>query len=283
MHINVKDLENEKNYQEKVLLKLLLDKEKLPEGSLCYKKIKGKNYIYCQTLKSKRGRPGQAKNGKRKEGKRGVVTSKCIKKNEMEIAENIKRYQFAKRSIPILRQNIKAMDRFLMKYVAYNPGEILESMPEVYRGVAFRNTFSLETDEATRWSDMEEDTYDKYTFDLKHTTTKGRLVRSKSEAIIAELLETNGITFKYETKITVNGKNYYPDFAILRKEDNEILYWEHFGLMNNEEYVQKMFRKIADYQQVGILLWDNLVITTESEDGNIDVRTIDRIIKKFML
>lgn len=35
--------------------------------------------------------------------------------------------------------------------------------------------------------------------------------------------------FRYEAKLAINGKVYYPDFMILC-DDGRILIWEHFGL-----------------------------------------------------
>jgi hypothetical protein len=50
---------------------------------------------------------------------------------------------------------------------------------------------------------------------LIHRTSRGELVRSKSEVIIANLLHTLGITYAYEQSFTgQDGSVRYPDFTI---------------------------------------------------------------------
>ena len=48
--------------------------------------------------------------------------------------------------------------------------------------------------------------------DLIHNTFSGLKVRSKSEEIIANILFTNHIPFRYEAPLTLNGATMYPDF-----------------------------------------------------------------------
>ena len=44
--------------------------------------------------------------------------------------------------------------------------------------------------------------------------TQGRMLRSKSEAIIDRMLYKNGILFRYEEKLILKGITIYPDFVI---------------------------------------------------------------------
>ena len=68
---------------------------------------------------------------------------------------------------------------------------------------------------------------------LIYQTKSGILVRSKSERMIADFLSEHGIPFRYEAKLLIDGKAYYPDFMILCEDDTLIL-WEHFGLMSQD-------------------------------------------------
>jgi hypothetical protein len=52
-----------------------------------------------------------------------------------------------------------------------------------------------------------------YQENRKHETKSGKMVRSKSEVIIADSLFDNELMFKYEPKIVICGKILYPDFG----------------------------------------------------------------------
>lgn len=118
-----------------------------------------------------------------------------------------------------------------------------------------------------------------YTDNLKYVTTMGVVVRSKSELSIANWLEKKGIPYRYEQKMYFNGKVYYPDF-IIKKPNGELLIWEHFGLTDDKEYVEKAIEKIGDYHKAGYRQNKNLIVTCEE-----DIKTpedIDRIIKRYI-
>ncbi|WGL59961.1 hypothetical protein QEJ31_15620 [Pigmentibacter sp. JX0631] len=78
-------------------------------------------------------------------------------------------------------------------------------------------------------------------------TSFGLKVRSKSEVFIAEKLKENNILFTYEKPLSADGKTYYPDFTIyIGKRE---LYWEHFGLMNDDIYAKKTEIKMKWYNK----------------------------------
>ena len=112
-------------------------------------------------------------------------------------------------------------------------------------------------------------------------TRKGERVRSKSEMIIADRLLANGIPYKYECPIMVNGKIIHPDFTILRISDRKILYLEHCGKADDSDYAEKrIVRRINDYGQAGIIQGDNLFLTFESSKTPFDVRVLDQMINR---
>lgn len=68
-----------------------------------------------------------------------------------------------------------------------------------------------------------------------YQTLAGTMVRSKSEVIIANMLSERGIPFKYEVQLLApDGTFYLPDFTILW--NGERWFWEHWGLMDSEDY-----------------------------------------------
>lgn len=81
----------------------------------------------------------------------------------------------------------------------------------------------------------------------------------------------------------MGGRAVYPDFVIRRKRDGKIILWEHFGLIHNEEYRQGMFRKLIGYHEAGYNIWDNLIVSFESENGSINVDSIEKMISLYLL
>lgn len=70
-----------------------------------------------------------------------------------------------------------------------------------------------------------------------YDTKRGDMVRSKSEAIIADMLLDLGIPYHYEKPIRLKGgAKRYPDFTLLKVAAREEVYLEHFGLLDDEDY-----------------------------------------------
>ncbi len=112
---------------------------------------------------------------------------------------------------------------------------------------------------------------------------KGTFYRSKSETLIAAILSSYELIFKYEAAYEAGGFRHYPDFLVERPRDKKLFLWEHFGMIADEEYNKKMFFTLQDYHKAGVNLWDNLIITFDQPDGSIDTDYIDRIIKLYLL
>ena len=97
-----------------------------------------------------------------------------------------------------------------------------------------------------------------------YQTKSGIKVRSKSERGLADFFTEHGVVFRYEAKLIINGKVYYPDFMILC-DDGRILIWEHFGLMDKEEYFIGACRKLEQYRKAGYVQHSNLICTYEED------------------
>ena len=111
-------------------------------------------------------------------------------------------------------------------------------------------------------------------------TLKGERVRSKSEMMIADALNKRGIPYRYEYPIFIKGYGwFYPDFTTLKLRNRKEKIWEHFGLMDEPEYVDNAIRKINGYEQNGIFLGENLIVTFETKNHPLSQREIERIIQ----
>ena len=117
-----------------------------------------------------------------------------------------------------------------------------------------------------------------------YDTKNGEKVRSKSEAILADLFLELGIPYHYEQALTLKDKTVrYPDFTLLKKATREVIYLEHFGLLDDEEYRHKCLEKLDEYRHNGIYPGKNLLITYESEEFPLDIKGIRKMIKELFL
>ncbi len=89
---------------------------------------------------------------------------------------------------------------------------------------------------------------------LIHTTTRGDVVRSKSEALIAELLHARKVEYAYERKLTFDDGSFrYPDFTIEDDDLGRTIYWEHLGMLNDSVYAKRWEKKRGWYSDHGVV------------------------------
>jgi hypothetical protein len=87
---------------------------------------------------------------------------------------------------------------------------------------------------------------------LVYLTDNGELVRSKSEWIIAAKLKGAGIKYQYEQPLILDGVERYPDFTIRDEDAGTVWYWEHNGMLDDDEYRARWKRKEAAYLKAKI-------------------------------
>lgn len=114
-------------------------------------------------------------------------------------------------------------------------------------------------------------------------TNKGMRVRSKSEKTIADYFDQHGIPYKYECPLYLEGYGIiYPDFTIMSAKSGKVIYWEHFGKMDDPGYARKTVKKIDLYEKNGLFQGLRLIMTYETEHTVLNVRTIERLVKQYL-
>ena len=123
-----------------------------------------------------------------------------------------------------------------------------------------------------------------YMEDMKiYDTRRGEKVRSKSEAILADILYGLGIPYHYEKPLYLgSGKVRYPDFTLLKIKSREEIYLEHFGMLDDDEYREKSLLKLDEYRKHGIYVGKNLIFTYETEKSPLDIKGIEKMLKEVM-
>jgi ATP-dependent exoDNAse (exonuclease V) alpha subunit len=128
---------------------------------------------------------------------------------------------------------------------------------------------------------------------LIHQASDGKMLRSKSELLIYQRLTDKKLEPLYEKKLEIKDVVKLPDFTIENEETGETFYWEHCGMLYDNDYKQRWEEKYEWYRQNDILPFQEgggsrgtLIITEdkpyEIEDGSvrgaISVKEIDNII-----
>jgi len=118
-----------------------------------------------------------------------------------------------------------------------------------------------------------------------YTTLNGEKVRSKSEVIIADRFKHFGVLYCYEppTKMCEDfNEIWHPDFLCLNKRTGETYYWEHFGKMDDPQYLDGFHTRMERYAEAGIILGKNLIVTTETSKHPLNTEYLDLLINKYL-
>lgn len=142
---------------------------------------------------------------------------------------------------------------------------------------SFRET--LDTDP---WASEEYEHFSLRQSGKQHVTSRGLMVRSKAEVLIAEKLYEHNIPFRYEQALHIGDTILGPDFTI-KRSDGKLFYWEHEGLTNSPEYLRHQIWKSQLYAKQNIVPWDNLIVTYDTEQGYANVRIVESEIKNRLL
>ena len=124
-----------------------------------------------------------------------------------------------------------------------------------------------------------------YEEDLVHRAKDGRMFRSKSEVIIANMLIDNGLDdFLYEEKLPIGDTYKLPDFTFKDAATGTLIIWEHCGMMADPVYRERWENKKRLYELNGYSEENgNLVVTEDLPNGGIDTQVIQEKIDEYLL
>lgn len=204
-----------------------------------------------------------------------------MKKSEESLAKDIAQRCYDERVIKCAEKRIKAIDTFLKDYNETSLGDIYQKTNPFRRDLIFAPILS-DDEFIKQWQGVE---YKGKFFDNDDNeiiTERGERVRSKSEKIIADKLYALGIPYRYEYPLTLKGNvEIYPDFTILRMPSRKEVYLEHFGMMDDENYVNNTIYKLSTYERNGIYLGVNLFITYETSKKILNTKMLDEFFKEL--
>ena len=263
----IKETQSQLEFHKRLSEQFRVASESLPGMSLICRHINGKPRYYCR--------------------KRGSSRQHYLGTNNPVLLQQLMMKRVASRALPAVEKNIRVLETLLFHF---------KCMEDHYNGIFPENDESSAAS-ATAVSSPSagtgEDTFrsgsaaENHPEELKHLTSFGLWVRSKSEAIIAELLYSLHIPFYYEKPLRIRGINgqwrtVYPDFTF-RLPDGREIYLEHLGMMNDAQYREKVYQKLTDYFANSIYPPHNLILTMDGPDGELDIASIHNLLQALIL
>ena len=193
--------------------------------------------------------------------------------------EALKLRRQIKAALPLVNRKVKLLESFLKKDFIYDPLDI--ELPEQYLDI--NPALFLPSDvNPGEWAKASYQKGRFYKNDIKHYTEGGIVTRSKSEAMIGTELERRGLIFRYEPALRVGNETKYPDFVIIHPVTRRLIYWEHFGKVDDADYIKKNLRRMNLYSRNGIYLGINFVMTFETRDEPLTIKAINDKIDEIL-
>ncbi len=213
---------------------------------------------------------------------------------------------YLRKELALVEKNVRTIQRARSSYFDYTPDDVLKLVPERFQGMPETHfllglkgsthgglggladgalaghsdaTSGGGLSELEAWARAPYQKSDYMPEGREHTTSRGLKVRSKSEAAICEALYKFEVPFRYEEELVVGRHKYAPDFVVRSRKTGKLFYWEHCGLTSSKDYMDRHYRKMQDYEEFGIVPWDNLIVTYDGEGGTLNLAWIEAIIK----
>lgn len=209
---------------------------------------------------------------------------KYIKKSSITIAKDIAQYEYDRKLIDRLEQQIGLLEK--VKETCGNES-LLNIQTSLHPGKQVLLSKAMLTDEEykERWLAF---FYEQKKFfendNSQYYTARNERVRSKSEIMIADALVRYGIPYRYEFPVKLLGYGtVHPDFYCLNVRTRKEFAWEHFGIMSDYTYANENVRKIDKYLLNGFLPGVNFIMTFETDQNPLNTKTVNKIIEEYLL
>ena len=233
---------------------------KYPPGTLQFH-FNGYNYSWRISYKD---RPRHSLSKKKRKYARKMAAKLAI---EMEIGE--------------LKKEREACRKYL-EYCEKKTGEDKIWHNEDFMSLLHEELGFLAAD-GEKWQKEEFEQCPKYPERKIYYTLRGDKVRSKAEALIANILYTLKIPYRYEQAHVIGGRKLYPDFSVLNVRTGQIFIIEFFGMMHDSQYACDAGRKVDRYFSNGYVPGENILFFYESDRQPLDLGRIESDIRKYLL
>lgn len=221
-----------------------------------------------------------------------------IKQSNVKLIKTLMQKSYVIELRKTIEKELKAIESFLAHFPEVSPEELYDRLnkerqqfviPELESDKLFMRHWEEEKYESLREAEKlgvvtrsSAAVYDGEDGDSipvsENITDRGEIVRSKSECLIANMLNKNGIPYKYEKPLWLGGTQIYPDFTILDVRNRREIYLEHFGRLDDEDYLERNIRKLNRYASEGYYLGDRLLVTMETRAQPLNLPAAEKMV-----
>lgn len=214
-----------------------------------------------------------------KKDKKGIH---YIKAEDMEMARNNVQLEYDMKVLKAAEKEYKIIEGVLRLYNDEVIEDIYESMPKGKKQLVAPVKITDE-EYISLWKGEEYEPLPFREGAPVFYSARGIRMRSKSEVIIADLLDRLQIEYKYEKPLHLKRLGIvHPDFTLLDTRNRKEIYWEHLGMLDDQIYRNNAIKKIREYENSGYFIGDRLIVTEESMNCPLDIKNAERKIR-FML
>lgn len=203
-----------------------------------------------------------------------------IKKEQRAYAEKLAKRKYLLAKKKDLSRELKALELYL-KYHKTTEGEAAKLISNPGYAALLSTYLNPISYELQEWKNTSYVRNESHPETLIHKAGEGLIVRSKSEVLIALQLRMKQIPFRYECLLPIGNIKFFPDFTTKHPKTGRTYYWEHFGMMDEEDYSNHAFSKLKTYAQNGIIPGVNLIMTFETKDHPLEVGLVEKIIDYY--
>ena len=206
---------------------------------------------------------------------------KYISKTNIDMAKQLAQRDYENQLIKVMEEEIASIKLYLRSMPETIFEDVYDSLMEGRRIIVIP---AVMTDEeyTNIWQNEKYNTKKIRPDDIGYETQRGEKVRSKSEVIIADALYYAGVPYHYEKPLKIGNKVIYPDFTVLNVRTRKEFYWEHLGMLDNEDYLDKALRKLDNYELHGIREGNNLILTRETAKFPINISNVKDKINHYL-
>ncbi len=211
------------------------------------------------------------------------INGEFIPKKDWNIARGLAQRDYDVKILNLAEKELKIVDKYLGIISSNDISSVYGKLSDKRRKlvVPYRTT-----DEVFIKKWLEQD-YEPMGFEkgaAEYYSDNGLRVRSKSEILIANALDKYCIPFRYEYPLMLSKRGTVrPDFTCLNIRTRKEYIWEHFGMMDDEEYAQKNVQKINDYETSGFHAGINMILTFETSLTPINSNIIRAMIENYLI
>lgn len=211
---------------------------------------------------------------------------KYLSVKEKKLIQELQQKSYNEKILFALKNQVLCLRKTLALLKEESPEAVLNNFSEEKQKLTIPVTLSNE-EYAKQWQAKKYEAPGFSENSLLYVTQSGLRVRSKSEIIIADLLQQKKVPFLYESPLelkTLYGKKiFHPDFCCLNLRTRQEFYWEHFGMMDDPEYSANAVGKLKVFNENHFVQGKNLIITMETQSNPLTAKEVLRVIEEYLM